>query len=218
MRTDKFYLDETGCYTTDITKAKAIISSNGVVVKPKCFVDKNLKIVSDVKNAVAIVNAYSDGLLQILLLESGGPVKFRNVVGSMCAYMSEVLSARMGCQFTPELPTTKTCLLANFMEEKPLLTSCHTKTDIVDRDGKVKRSEKFKFAPQRPSVTGIKRSIRTVVKKNGSTKPNTGYSGEINEECCLRTNSYPAVLISLKDFEAINKGTNFLRDYLYFCE
>lgn len=219
MKTDKFYLDETGCYTTDITKAKALISSKGVIVKPKCFVDNRLRIVSDISKAKAIVNAYKDDMLQVLLLQHGGAVKSRHIVEEMCAYMAGVISDCVGYRVEPLLPTNKTCLLANFMEETPLVTSCHTQTDIVDREGRIQKAGEIKFAPQSPQIRGVCRSVYVVPADGHRTKPNTGHKEAIKEdECVLRAHSYPAVLVRLQDFEAINEGVNFLRDYLYFCE
>ena len=219
MKTNYFYLDESGCYTTDIKKAKATVTSNGVFVKPKCFVDKDLKIVSNEKDAVAIVNIYSEGVLQILLLESGGTAVRRHTVEEMCKHYADVLSYRVGYHLTPELPTNETCLLANFMEEAPLITSCHTKTDIIDQNGKIKLPKKLDSSPHFSHTTTVPRSIRTVVGNGGATRPNTGYVVKLKEdENFLYKNSYPAALISLKDFEAINNGTDFLNTYLYFCE
>lgn len=240
MKTNYFYLDESGCYTTDIKKAKAIISKNGVTVKPKCFVDNNLRIVSNFEDAKAIINTYKDDMLQILLLESGGPTKFRHTIEEMSDHYARVLSYRTGCNIRPICPTNKICMLANFMEETPLITSCHTKTDLIDKDGKVKKSRTIKFAPFRTGQTDEtggkshytpdlldpqihstikRRSLRVVVSQKGRTLPYTESKKILHEdECIMFANSYPAALISLKDFEAINNGTDFLNTYLYFCE
>ena len=217
MQTDKFYLDECGCYTADIKKAKALICSKGIFVKPKCLVNRDLKIVSEVKDAVAVVNAYTDGYLQIVCFQSGGHVSRRAYLEKMCE--NTVNSYPKSYGLIPLCPTNKTCLLANFMEKRPRIRSCHTLTDIVDRNGKVVIAQTYHSQPMSPEVSGVKRSTRIIPHTESvGTKPYLGKQIEVSDDNFIRSQSHPAFLITLEMFEKINPGIDFLRDYLYFCE
>ena len=216
METNKFFLDETGCYTTDIRKAKALICSKGIFVKPKCFVDENLNVVTDLSKAWAIVNAYDKDRLQIMLLQSGGPITRKRFVKTM----SENVVNRYPetYKLKPIYPTSKICLLANFMEDRALVTDCFTATQIVDRYGKIRNPRLGTVSDGPVSITGVHRSVRVVHTTRSKTHPYNGKKETIYEESCCKSNSYPAFLISFNLFNKLNPDVDFLKNYLYFVE
>ncbi|MBQ8870780.1 MAG: hypothetical protein IJ019_05335 [Alphaproteobacteria bacterium] len=216
METGKFYLDESGCFTTDIKRAKVLICSKGVFVKPKCFVDKNLKVVSDISKVWGIVNAYDKDRLQVMLLQSGGPVVRKFVVKEMSKHV--VADYPTSYKLEPMYPTSKICLLANFMEAKALVTNCFTDTQIVDREGKIKNPRVGHVEDLPASISGIKRSFRVDTAQHGKTSSFADKKGVVIEDVCCKSNSYPAFLISFTTFKKLNPEVDFLKDYLYFCE
>lgn len=216
METNKFFLDETGCYTTDIRKAKALICSKGIFVKPKCFVDENLNVVTDLSKAWAIVNAYDKDRLQVMLLRSGGPVTHKRFVLEMSRYV--VKQYPKNYRLEPIYPTSKICMLANFMEPQALVTDCFTATQIVDRYGKIKNPRIGSIDEIPPSISGVRRSRTTQVTAHGKTYPFKGKKEQIIEDLCCKSKSYPAFLISFDVFNKINPDVDFLKNYLYFVE
>lgn len=100
-------------------------------MKPKCYVDHNLKVVHDKRYADAVVNL-ANGRVEILFLL---PIAHDKDIDETWKEQGLWAKRKYG-KYISAPPTVQTCKLANKGFLKPLVADCYTSTDRTDYHGR----------------------------------------------------------------------------------
>ena len=100
-------------------------------MKPKCYVDNNLKVVHDKRYANAVVNL-TNGRVEILFLLPVAHNKDIDETWKEQKFWAE----RKYAKYISGPPTAQTCRLANEGFLKPIVSNCYTSSDCEDYHGR----------------------------------------------------------------------------------